>query len=707
MANLVSPGINVSEIDLTKIVPTLSTTVGALAGLFSWGPVGVRTLVTSESNLTQVFGIPTNNNYETFFTASNFLAYGNKLWIARAVDGAFNAFAPTTAAAANTSSNILVGNTDVYFSQFATSSYANVVYLANYPGSLGNALQVSVCDSPTAYSQLVSVSELNNIASINTPNVFSLSVTSTPGSAVLAVNVAGNAFSSNAASILNVVNFFANNILTTGDVVVVGNTTVGTQNLSVANAGVVTSGGNNSVGYWSSVNVNLTSPVLIPVSITQPSMQTYWQYYNQFAGAPGTSPYLTNLGYTAADQMHIVVTDPTGTVSGTPGAVLESWPFLSRATDAKGPLGNSIYYKNVLNYQSNYIFAGTIDRSGAASNTSATVVTSTNYNPYTFQFVGGVDGNAESNCSLTALTGAFNLFQSKQDVQIDLLLAGKSRGTTTPETSTPSTGANYSTLGNYLIGNIATARKDCVVFISPAKPDVVTASTPLTNVQAFYNNLATTSNYAVVDSGYKYQYDRYNDTYRWVPLNGDVAGCCVVTDTTRDPWVSPAGFTRGQIKNVIKLAFNPNQAQRDTLYSAYINSVVTFPGQGTVLYGDKTYQGFASAFDRINVRRLFITIERAISLAAQANLFEFNNSYTQAAFVNMLTPYLRDIQGRQGITSFLVVCDGTNNTPQVVDSNQFVGDIYIQPAKSINFIQLNFNAVRTGVQFSTIIGGQS
>ena len=715
MANLVSPGINVSEFDLTTLVPTVSTTTGAFAGIFSWGPVGVRTLVSTEPALVKTFGVPTNNNYETFFTAANFLAYGNQLYVVRVTDGAYNAYAPYTAgqipgAGGNTSSSgINVGNDDIYTTTFATSSnYANVAYIANFPGSLGNALTVSVCDSNAAYSQTISNVELNTVVSL--ANVTSVAIVSNPGNSVLTATVTGAPTISSAAGILAAANSIATSILTNGSYVVVGNTTVGTQTIQVAN--IVPSGttsGNTTTGYTSTVVINLTNPVLTPVTVTQSTMVSYWQYYNQVSGAPGTSPYLSNLGLTGQDQMHVVVVDSTGLFSGTPGTALEVWPFLSRATDAKGPLGNSIYYKTVLNNQSVYLLTGNGDRAGAPSALSSAIVNSTNYAPLTIAFTGGVDGNSESNCSMTALTSGFNAYANKSDVQIDIVLSGKARGVSVETQGSPSTvgGTNYSTMANYILGNIVLARKDCVQTVSPAKWDVVLTpaggTPPLTNVQAFFQNLNTVSNYMITDSGYKYQYDKYNDTYRWVPLNGDIGGVLVNNDITRAPWYSPAGFSRGQIKNVVKLAWNPNQAQRDILYTNYINPVVTFPGQGTVLFGDKTYQGTPSAFDRINVRRLFITLERAISIAAQSMLFEFNNAYTQTQFINLITPYLRTIQGAQGIQSFLVVCDSTNNTPAVIDANQFVGDIYIQPAKSINFIQLNFNAVRTGVAFSTII----
>ena len=436
------------------------------------------------------------------------------------------------------------------------------------------------------------------------------------------------------------------------------------------------------------------------------SVVSSWEFADIVDKTPGTSNYLTSLGYTAKDELHVVVTDEDGAFSGTPGTILEVFKGLSRATDAKNDSGGSNFYKTVLNNTSSYIWAGA-NRSGAATGLASAVVTSTNMNPYTFSFVGGTDGNGEANCSLATLTGGYDLYKQPESVDVSLILAGKARGTSAESSTPSSTTTNYSVIGNYIISNIAEYRKDCLAFISPAKADAVvqtTAGNAITNMVNFRTNLGTGSSYGVLDSGYKQQYDKYNDETRWIPLNGDVAGTCVRTDFERDPWFSPAGFARGQIKNVMKLATNPNQGQRDTLYKSDINPVTLFPARGTVLYGDKTLLGRPSAFDRINVRRLFIVIEKAISRAAASSLFEFNDDFTRSQFVNLIEPYLRDVQGRRGITDFRVVCDATNNTDQVIDSNNFVGDIYIKPNRSINFIQLNFVAVRSGVEFSEIVG---
>jgi hypothetical protein len=334
------------------------------------------------------------------------------------------------------------------------------------------------------------------------------------------------------------------------------------------------------------------------------------------------------------------------------------------------------------------------DRTTAVSNTAANLTNSTSTVPLMLSFVLGQDGDGEADIPISPLAFAWDKFKSAEEVDVSLLIGGKGRGGSADEQSSA-----------YIINNIAESRKDCVAFVSPGKSLVVnnTDKTEEIDVGNWRNELPSTS-YAVADTGYKYQYDKYNDVYRYVPLNGDIAGLCAYTDTVKDAWWSPAGYNRGQIKNVVKLAFNPDKAKRDILYKAGVNPIISTSGQGTILFGDKTLLNRPSAFDRINVRRLFIVLEKAIATAAKSTLFEFNDEFTRAQFKNMVEPFLRDVQGRRGIYDFRVVCDETNNTPEVIDRNEFVGDIYIKPARSINFIQLNFVAVRTGVEFSEIVG---
>ena len=560
MAFQISPGVNVSEVDLTTVVPSVLTTAGAFAGNFSWGPANQVKLIDSEITLTKTFGTPDSDSAVSFFTAANFLAYGNNLSVVRAVNaGSKNADANTSA------THVQVANDDVFEYTYLSSDNGNAygAFMARCPSALGNGLEVSVCDNATDFAT--------------------------------------------------------------------------------------------------------------------------WDYKGYFQSAPGTSTQVEAAGG-SDDEMHIIVIDTAGNF-GTTNAVLETYAFVSKASDASIN-GNSNYYKQVIFNKSKYIYAvDPVDYSstnstwGEASNTAFAQLSGIN----TSTLGGGsnsavVDGDLEM---------AYDLFTNKDSIDISLVLTG--------DAST--------TVQNYVISNVSAGRADCVAFVSPPESAVVNNSgSETSDIDSWLAALATTSSYAVADSGWKYQYDKYNNVYRWIPLNGDVAGLCVYTDTTRDPWFSPAGFSRGQVKNCIKLAWNPNKTQRDVLYSSGINPVVSFPGQGTVLFGDKTLLNKPSAFDRINVRRLFIVLEKAIARAAQSSLFEINDEFTRAQFIALITPYLRDVQGRRGITDFKVVCDTTNNTPQVIDSNQFVGDIYIKPARSINFIQLNFVAVGTGVDFATIVG---
>jgi hypothetical protein len=406
-----------------------------------------------------------------------------------------------------------------------------------------------------------------------------------------------------------------------------------------------------------------------------------WAYAPYFDAAPGTSTFVAaNHKSDANDEMHIAIVDEDGLFSGTPNTVIERFANVSKATNAKGESGESLYYRDVLYVNSRYVYAMGPNNStwGVAANATHAFA---GENLDGVSFIRGTDaaptdGNVQT---------AYAQFASTDNVDISLVMT-----------------ANASAVLAANVISLAVGREDCVAFVSPLLANVQAAD-PVSSIVNYRNSLTSTS-YAVMDSAWKYQYDKYNDLYRWIPANGDVAGLCARTDQDRDPWFSPAGFNRGQLKNVIKLAFNPNQAQRDTLYKAGVNPIVAFPGEGTVLFGDKTLQAKPSAFDRINVRRLFIVLEKAIARAARASLFEFNDEFTRAQFVNLVEPFLRLVQGRRGIYDFRVVCDDTNNTPEVIDRNEFIGDIYIKPAKSINFIQLNFVAVRTGVAFDEIVG---
>ena len=605
----VSPGINVSEIDLSTVVPAVASTEGAIAGVFRWGPLNQRVLVTSEVNLATRFGKPTALNAETFFTAADFLAYGNKLYVARVASaGAYNA--GTSSAQISTAAEALA-NTDATF-------------IARYPGALGNSLKIAICE--------------------NSAN-FESSTTGITGITIALGATTGT------------ISDYA--LLVAGDILRVGSNAIGYQDL-VVSATPATS------------TVTFTTKYKLSTALSSATGQRKWGSYKNVNAAPSTG------------NIHVVVIDEDGLVTGTAGVVLEVFENVSTSSTAKLDGGATNYYKDVINAQSSYIFA-----TGSDQGVSDTAPFDNSY----VSLTAGADGDAESAITLAALALGYDLFVSPEDVDISLILQGKAAH-----------GSNETGVANYIIDNICEVRKDCMVFVSPAYADVVSNPNVEVADMLAYRGDITNSSYAFIDSGYKYRYDKYNDLYRYTPLNGDIAGLAVRTDNNRDPWFSPAGYNRGLIKNVVKLAFNPNKAQRDILYPKDINPVITQPGQGTLLFGDKTAFGTASAFDRINVRRLFIILEKAIARAAKTTLFEFNDEFTRAQFKNLVEPFLRDVQGRRGIYDFRVICDDTNNTGEVIDRNEFIGDIYIKPAKSINFIQLNFVAVRTGVEFEEIVG---
>ena len=691
MAFQVSPGVNISEIDLTTSVPGVSSTVGAFAGVFRWGPVGERVLIDSENKLVDTFGRPTSFNPETFFTAANFLGYGNALLVARAANTVDSGANAALNAVANTGAinvaSVAVTNRDNYESY--ASFNANAAYIAKYPGDLGNSLRISVCDSTTAFGSTI------DLIGVETGNTITGSFTINVGS-----NTATMLFETSGVSAA--ANTYANTVvgqLSVGDLIKIGNTVLGTQYIKISAIGALTTNTTHAIVDVSFSDSNkLAANFVISNTVngntTVANLTRNWEYFNVVDGAPGTSEWVATYGgnTAAVDQLHAVIVDQDGRFNGVAGGILEVFPAMSRATDAKSSDGASIYYKTVINERSRYVWWAN-DRSNALSNTAANIVSSTNVKPLTLDFAAGQDGADEGNVPITTLTTAYDLFKLKETADISLVMAGKPRG-----------GASNTQVGNYLIDNIAEIRKDCVVFITPDDGIVRTnVGNEATALVAWKSNVRD-STYAFLDSGYKYMYDRYNDVYRYVPLNGDIAGLAARSDAATDPWYSPAGFNRGQIRNIVKLRFNPTQADRDLLYKNAINPVVSFPGQGTVLYGDKTATVKPSAFDRLNVRRLFITLEKAISQSARFSLFEFNDEFTRAQFRNLITPFLRDVQSRRGITDFQVVCDNTNNTAERIDRNEFWGDIYIKPNRSINFIQLNFVAVRTGVEFSTVVG---
>ena len=428
----------------------------------------------------------------------------------------------------------------------------------------------------------------------------------------------------------------------------------------------------------------------LSVSVADSASYAAWAYKGYFAGAPGTSAQATAAG-SLNDELHVIVIDAGGLFTGVKNTPLETFQFLSKGSDATDSLGNSNYYKNYIFNNSKYVYAmGPVNYASTNATWGDALSTQTTYVTLAAAETLTMANGTDATPTAANYNTAFNLFSNPDEVDVSLIITGDA-------------GAFIATQQTAI--DIASTRKDCITFVSPPSANVVNQTgNEATNITAWNTALAKSTSYAVADSGWKYMFDKYNNVYRWIPLNGDTAGLCVYTDSVRDPWYSPAGYNRGNLKNVVKLAWNPNKTQRDTLYTLGVNPVATFPGQGTVLFGDKTLLSKPSAFDRINVRRLFIVLEKAIAQASKFAMFEFNDEFTRSQFVSLVTPFLRDIQGRRGIYDYRVVCDTTNNTPQVIDSNQFVGDIYIKPARAINFIQLNFVAVRTGVDFTEVVG---
>ena len=663
MAFSISPAVTVREFDLSGYISNVSITIGAMAGVFRWGPVDEAGLISSEQALVARYQKPNSNNFETFYNASNYLAYSDKLYLTRVADAAAYNAAGGNSAIANTQ---IKNETD--FNNTSNTLDEAAYFFAKYPGTVGNSLKISVCDSANAYGETL------------TPSTANLEIDFVVNSNVATITVTG----ANTADANTQANTIVNQ-LQVGDIITAGNTTIGKQFLKISSIGALSASGNVAT-----VDVSTTTKYSLSSNNTLTSVKRNWEYYNSVDLTPGTSPFVTSRGG-VGDQVHIVIVDEDGEFTSQPGQILEVFENLSRATDARGEQGGSIYYKDAINNSSKYVWAVS-DRAGSASNTAINM-TAVDTQPFTVSLTGGTDSLSESAIPLADLARGYDVYKSSEKFDISVILTGKSVG-----------GVHGEGLANYIIDNIVEFRKDCVVVLSPQFDDVVNNPyQEADDIVEFRQALRSTS-YAFLDSGYKYQYDRYNDVYRWVPLNGDIAGTFSRTDVDRDPWWSPAGYNRGNIKNVTKLAYNPDKAERDILYKNSINPVFQSGNRGPVLFGDKTLLAKTSAFDRINVRRLFIVLEKAIATAAQDLLFEFNDAFTRTQFRNLVVPYLRNIQGRRGIYEFRVVCDETNNTGEIIDNNQFIGDIYIKPAKSINEIQLNFVAVRTAVDFEEVIG---
>jgi phage tail sheath protein FI len=716
-----SPGVAVVEKDFSAIVPAVSSSRGAFAGPFAWGPVLAPTSVTSENELVRIFGKPSDANAQAFFTAANFLSYTNSMLISR-----------TDSAAARNSVAIQSGSVSSIAINVAGSGYTSIPAVslsapqdaggtqatATAVISGGGVTAVTIASGGSGYSGTATATFSNpqtqgGVAATGTVTIAGGAVTgitiTNAGSGYTSaptVSITGTGTGATVGTVTisgsSVVGFTITNAgsgYTSAPTVTIAAPASGTTATATATAAVSGVKINNSQDYltsfangagvfgeWAARYPGALGNSLL-VSMADSATFATWAYKANFDSAPSTSTYSASVNG-SNDEVHVVVIDEDGLWTGTPGTVLEKFAFVSKASDAKKSDGTNNYYKDAINAGSEYIYWmdhpaavaanwGTQAAAKAFSSLSAAVTRSLG---------GGVD-------SLTATDGetmtAFAQFADDVQYDISLIPVGKASPT----------------VANYVIG-IAESRLDCVVFVSAqdvssGDPVIGTGSAATDKIVAYRNALPSTS-YAVLDSGYKYQYDRYNDKYRWIPLNGDTAGLCARTDYTNDPWFSPSGLNRGQIKNVVKLAHNPTKADRDVLYKIGVNPVVSFPGEGTVLFGDKTLLAKPSAFDRINVRRLFIVMEKAIATAAKFQLFEFNDPFTRAQFKNLIEPFLRDIQGRRGITDFAVKCDESNNTGQVIDSNQFVADIFVKPNRSINFITLNFVAARSSISFTEL-----
>jgi len=638
MAFQVSPGVLVQEKDLTRIIPAVSTSTGAFAGSFRKGPLDEVVTISSEQELVSVFGKPDADNFEDFFSAASFLQYSNALRVVRVQNSA-------VATATESGSAFVIKNLQDYQDNYANGSASVGQWAARTAGVWGNSIKVHTCPSATAYEQ-TAVTTVDDTATAAGDTV----VTVTSGTDI---------------NVGDIVNF--------GDNYEYRVISKSTNDLTIVRK--------DEPAYFSAGD----SSGLVDALTDGSNVRRRWRYYDLVKKAPGTSAY-TNQNGGANDELHIVVEDVNGTITGTKGDVLEVYDGLSKASDAKLPQGETNYYPNVVMNKSNYIYwmdhnSGGANWGNAASGTTFTAVSE----PIEVTLQNGNNGGA---ATIGQVRTAYENFEDTDTVDVGLIIAGKGDATHIDNLIT-----------------IAERRKDAIVFASPERSDVVgvDGNTATSNVVSFYNGIRSSS-YVVFDSGYKYMYDRYNDTYRYIPLNGDVAGLAARTDLIADAWYSPAGLNRGVVRGAVKLAYNPTKTQRDDLYRARVNPVATFPGQGTVLFGDKTGLSAPSAFDRINVRRLFIVLEKAIATASKFQLFEFNDEFTRANFRNIVEPFLREVQGRRGITDFLVVCDETNNTGEVVDRNEFVAEIFVKPARSINFITLQFVATRTGVSFDEVAG---
>ena len=720
-----SPGLIVREVDLTVgRADNVLDNIGAIAGPFELGPVNEAIDIQTEQQLISAFGKPlsTDRQYEYWMTASSYLSYGGVLKVARVAGSTLgNSNAGVGTASATMTNTARIDNYDDYQANHITDTGYN--YAAKNPGRWADNLKVCVIDN--AADQTIGIATTNPgvagaivgygvtvavngvvLPGAGTTSVFNGHLkgiitgvtTDSGGSSSIDVKIVSRVSGSTETNITYQQNNVAASIGSTASISLVNN--------SGSSAGSVTAV--TAVDWYDAQTLGLTNSTV---------------FWKSIAPRPVTSNYVAERNG-KNDGIHVVVIDDTGSVTGIQGNILEKFTNLSKAGDgtSDGDAPTKTFYKNFVADNSAYIYAGKNPSSEVdsywgttplASGFSAAFtpvttgaglwgldaqgVTFSSIGSVSYTFAGGVDysANGGMEAQLGDLNTAYDLFSNKDEIEVDYIIMGPGLG----DESQSQAKANK-------VISIAESRKDCVATISPHRTNVVNVTnttTATTNLLKFYSPL-TSSSYAIFDSGYKYTFDRFNNEFRYIPCNGDVAGLMTRTNLTAFPWFSPAGVQRGTLNNAIKLAYNPTKAQRDQLYPARINSIINQKGSGIILFGDKTALGYASAFDRINVRRLFLTVEQALEGAANAQLFELNDSNTRSNFVNIVEPYLRDVQAKRGVYDFLIVCDDTNNTPEAIDNNEFRADIYLKPTKSINFVTLTFIATRTGVQFSEVAG---
>ena len=723
-----SPGVLTREVDLTVgRADNVLDNIGAIAGPFPIGPVDQAIDITTENQLIQVFGKPlsTDAQYEYWMSASSYLSYGGVLKVVRTNGTTLNnANAGVGIAYTNA---VKIKNYDDYEANWA-DDIANYVFAAKNPGSWANNLKVCVIDDKA--DQTIGIVTTNPGAA---GAVIGYGVTSI----LTGVTIPGDGSTT-------IFNGYLKGIITGVTTSASGNSSIDVKIVSrVSTAGVETpiSYAQNSAGYSFIDADNISFINNSGISTGSKTIDSVVDWYDQQQlGLTNTPIYWKSIAPKPVsnnyvlqrqgknDALHVVIVDDTGTVTGIQGNLLEKHLNLSKATDTVSAVNSpqKVFWKEYLAVYSSYVYGGDNPSVGADTyNNTFPIATgfSTGFTPITsgagqwnleaqgvtfsalgnvtYDLQGGIDYSAGGGMQATLgdLITSYELFSNKDEIQVDYLIMGPGFGgdATVPYDSQAK--------ANYLI-SLAQQRADCVAVISPHRGsvvDITNTNTQTDNIIKFFSPLQSSS-YAVFDSGYKYTYDRFNNKFRYIPCNADVAGLMCRTNIVAYPWFSPAGQQRGILNNAIKLAYNPSKAQRDQLYPLRINSIVNQPGIGILLFGDKTALGYASAFDRINVRRLFLTVEQALQKAAQAQLFELNDQITRANFVNIVEPYLRDVQAKRGLYGFLVVCDETNNTPDVIDNNEFRADIYLKPAKSINYVTLTFVATRTGVSFEEVAG---